>query len=44
MSLFSKIFGGGEDAELVSSAPHAQQLVKMPVVNPVEIWSLMRGI
>jgi len=26
----------------ISAAPHAQQIVKMPVVKPVEIWSLMR--
>lgn len=27
----------------ISSAPHAQQVVTMPVVAPVEIWSLMRS-
>lgn len=27
----------------ISAAPHAQQIVKMPVVKPVEIWSLMRN-
>ena len=26
----------------ISSAPHAQQVVTMPVVEPVEIWSLVR--
>lgn len=30
------------DSQEISSAPHAQQLVKIPVVKPVEIWSLMR--
>ena len=28
----------------IFSAPHAQQLVKLPVIAPVEIWSLMREI
>lgn len=28
----------------ISSAPHAQQLVKIRVVEPVEIWSLMRNV
>ena len=27
----------------IFSAPHAQQLVKIPVDEPAEIWSLMRG-
>ena len=27
----------------ISAAPHAQQIVKMPVIEPVEIWSLMRS-
>ena len=30
------------DGVEISAAPHAQQLVKIPVVAPVEIWSLMR--
>ena len=30
------------DGEEIFSAPHAQQIVKIPVVKPVEIWSLMR--
>ena len=30
------------DGQEISSAPHAQQIVKIPVVEPVEIWSLMR--
>ena len=31
-----------EDGQEISSAPHAQQLIKISVVKPVEIWSLMR--
>ena len=31
-----------EDVQEIFSAPHAQQIVKIPVVEPVEIWSLMR--
>ena len=31
-----------EDGEEIISAPHAQQIVKIPVNQPVEIWSLMR--
>ncbi len=27
----------------ILSAPHAQQIVKIPVAEPVEIWSLMRS-
>ena len=27
----------------ILSAPHAQQIVRVPVVEPVEIWSLMRS-
>ena len=30
------------DGQEISSAPHAQQIVTIPVVKPVEIWSLMR--
>mgnify|MGYP002856471180 CR=1 FL=1 len=29
--------------EEILTAPHAQQIVKMPVAQPVEIFSLMRG-
>ena len=32
-----------EDGQEILSAPHAQQIIKMPVVEPVEIWSLMRS-
>ena len=32
-----------EDGLEILSAPHAQQIVKMPVAAPVEIWSLMRS-
>ena len=32
-----------EDGQEILSAPHAQQLVRVPVVEPVEIWSLMRS-
>ncbi len=32
------------DGQEILSAPHAQQVVKMPVVKPVEIWSLMREV
>jgi len=31
------------DGQEILSAPHAQQVVKIPVVKPVEIWSLMRS-
>ncbi|MBO4780214.1 MAG: U32 family peptidase [Selenomonadaceae bacterium] len=31
-----------EDGSEISAAPHAQQLVTLPVDKPVEIWSLMR--
>ncbi|MBE8950467.1 MAG: U32 family peptidase [Quinella sp. 3Q1] len=31
------------DGAEISSAPHAQQIVKIPVAEPVEIWSLMRS-
>ncbi len=27
----------------ILSAPHAQQIIRVPVVEPVEIWSLMRS-
>ncbi len=30
------------EGQEISSAPHAQQIVKIPVVAPVEIWSLLR--
>lgn len=33
----------GEDGQEIFSAPHAQQLVKISVTEPVEIWSLMRS-
>ena len=33
----------GEDDTEIFSAPHAQQIVKISVVEPVEIWSLMRS-
>ena len=36
----TKIFD--EDGSEISSAPHAQQVVKIPVDKPVEIFSLMR--
>ncbi|MBD3878904.1 MAG: U32 family peptidase [Quinella sp. 1Q5] len=32
-----------EDGHEILSAPHAQQIVRVPVVEPVEIWSLMRS-
>lgn len=32
------------DGQEILSAPHAQQIVKVPVVKPVEIWSLLREI
>ena len=32
-----------EDGQEISAAPHAQQIVKMPVDRPVEIFSLMRS-
>ena len=32
-----------EDGHEILSAPHAQQIVRIPVVEPVEIWSLMRS-
>ena len=28
----------------ISAAPHARQLVTIPVAAPVEIWSLMRDV
>ena len=31
------------DGQEILSAPHAQQVVKMQVDKPVEIWSLMRN-
>lgn len=32
-----------ESGEEIFSAPHAQQLVKIPVEKPVEVWTLMRS-
>ena len=32
-----------ENGQEIFSAPHAQQVVKIPVAEPVEIWSLMRS-
>ncbi len=32
----------GEDGTEIFSAPHAQQIVKISVVEPVEIWSIMK--
>lgn len=42
--IFSQTITAMYDADglEISSAPHAQQVVKLPVVAPVEIWSLMR--
>jgi putative protease len=31
-----------EDGNEILAAPHAQQIVKIPICQPVEIWSLMR--
>ncbi|MBQ7453664.1 MAG: U32 family peptidase [Selenomonadaceae bacterium] len=41
---FSQTITAMQDADglEISSAPHAQQVVTVPVVNPVEIWSLIR--
>lgn len=33
----------GEDGAEILSAPHARQIVKIPVEKPVENWSLMRS-
>jgi len=33
----------GEDGEEILSAPHAQQIVKIPVVASVELWTLVRS-
>ena len=43
--IFSQTITAMHDADglEIFSAPHAQQLVKLPVVAPVEIWSLMRS-
>ena len=43
--IFSQVITTMRDADgqEILSAPHAQQIVKIPVVNPVEIWSLMRS-
>lgn len=42
---FSQVITSMCDADglEISSAPHAQQIVTMPVVEPVEIWSLLRS-
>lgn len=32
-----------KEGQEIFSAPHAQQIVKIPVAEPVEIWSLMRS-
>ena len=32
-----------ENNQEIFSAPHAQQIVKIPVNNPVELWSLVRS-
>ncbi|MBO4779068.1 MAG: U32 family peptidase C-terminal domain-containing protein, partial [Selenomonadaceae bacterium] len=42
---FSQTIASMRDADglEISAAPHAQQLVKIPVAEPVEIWSLMRS-
>lgn len=42
---FSQVITSMRDADGldISSAPHAQQVVTIPVVEPVEIWSLMRS-
>lgn len=42
---FSQVINAMRDSEglEISSAPHAQQIVKIPVDKPVEIWSLMRS-
>ena len=37
----SKMFDA--EGQEILSAPHPQQIVKIPVDNPVEIWSLLRG-
>jgi len=42
---FSQIITSMHDADgqEIFSAPHAQQIVKIPAVEPVEIWALMRS-
>ncbi len=42
---FSQIITSMHDAneQEIFSAPHAQQIIKIPVAEPVEIWSLMRS-
>ena len=42
---FSQTIASMRDADglEISSAPHAQQVVTIPVVEPVEVWSLMRN-
>ncbi len=42
---FSQVISAMHDADgqEILSAPHAQQIVKIPVAEPVEIWSLMRS-
>ena len=32
------------DGQEIFSAPHAQQIVKISVIEPVEVWALMRGV
>lgn len=41
---FSQVITSMRDEEglEISAAPHAQQLVRMPVTAPVEVWSLLR--
>ena len=41
---FSQTITAMHDADglEIQTAPHAQQIIKMPVVAPVEVWSLMR--
>ena len=42
---FSQVITSMRDADgqEILSAPHAQQIVKIPVVKPVEVWTLMRS-
>ena len=42
---FSQVITSMRDADRqeILSAPHAQQIVKIPVVKPVEVWTLMRS-
>jgi len=43
---FSQTIASMRDADglELSAAPHAQQVVTIPVVEPVEVWSLMRDV